>query len=480
VPAVLIALAGVGAGVQLEEGLLAAGLAARWDATQVDGPRSGDDAAVVVIDADHLGDRLLAVAEAWRGRASLPGVIAVGSSQTARQLAPRARVTLLAPAAKTQTVVNAINEAAKLRHATEMRWPVLRAAVGLPPAADLPAAWQPTLAAARRVDIDIPRSALRWYASHYATPTERLDQLRADRVLTVPELELVARIDGTRTVQSCVSLGSLDAMSAARSIWALVSIGALELTPDVRDVSTASRRALHDMRTSLRARAKRLEGATYYDVLEITPLAEYDDIETAYRLVGERYAPQVLAAHDLGDLATSDAMWAVVEKARHVLVDHAARGRYHDWLRSRVDLRTTWAIEPAAVKRAAESFARGQHALADGDVHRAMSELAGACRYHPGHPEYETNLAWARYRVQVASGRDQTEAARRERANVEGVLLGCRVWPRALVALALLCVAAGDVDSARWHLRTALIADPNLPAAQQLARRLGMGARHAS
>src|SRR5262249_45131397 len=130
--------------------------------------------------------------------------------------------------------------------------------------------------------------------------------------------------------------------------------------------------------------------------------------------------------------------------------------------------------------RAAEAFARGQHHLADGDVHRAMGELATACRYHPGHPDYETNLAWARYRVQVASGRDQVEAATHERELVESVLLGCRVWPRALVALALLCVAAGDVGSARWHLRSALVADPNLPAAVQLARRLGMVGRRAT
>ncbi|HEV7553901.1 MAG TPA: hypothetical protein VGO00_00525, partial [Kofleriaceae bacterium] len=78
---VLIALADVGSGVQLEEVLANAGLVARWDATQADGPqRSSADAAVVVLDADHLGTRLLAVADAWRDRASVPGVIAMGSS----------------------------------------------------------------------------------------------------------------------------------------------------------------------------------------------------------------------------------------------------------------------------------------------------------------------------------------------------------------------------------------------------------------
>jgi hypothetical protein len=88
-----------------------------------------------------------------------------------------------------------------------------------------------------------------------------------------------------------------------------------------------------------------------------------------------------------------------------VLVDHAARGRYHDWLRQRIrELQTVWAIEPAVVKSAAEAFARGQRALGDGDVHRAMSELAATCRIFPV-IDYEANLAWARYRVQVASGR---------------------------------------------------------------------------
>jgi len=471
---VLIALADVGSGVQLEEVLANAGLVARWDATQADGPRrSSDDAAVVVLDADHLGNRLLAVADAWRDRASVPGVIAMGSSPIARELAPRARVTLLAPAAKTQTVVDAIRDAAKLRLATEMRWPVLRAAVGLPFVDDAPAAWQPTLAAARGVDPEIPRAALRWHVHHYATPTTRLDELRADRVLTVPELETLAQLDGTRTVQSVIANAPVDALQAARIVWALASMGAIELSAEVRDVSTPARRTLHELRMHLRARTRRLEGATFYDVLEVTPIAEYADIEAAYRLVGQRYAPRVLARHDLADLAGVDTMWGIVDKARNVLVDHASRGRYHDWLRSR-ELRTVWAIEAAAAKQAIDAFARGQRSLADGDVHRAMSDLAVACRHHPGHPDYESSLAWARFRVQVASGRDQVECARHERRLVEEMLLGCRVWPHALVALALLCAASGDVDSARWHLHTALRVDPNVPAAAQLARRLGM------
>lgn len=474
--AVLIALADVGPAVQLEEQLNKAGVKARWDATQADGPQGGNSAAVVLVDADHLGRKLKVVADLWRDQPNVPGVIAIGASQIAREQAPIARTTLVNPTAKITTLVTAIQEAAKLRLATDMRWPVMRAATNLPPVADTPAAWGPTLSAARKVDIEIPRAALRWRAKHYATPTPRFTELREERLFTPPEMEASEWLDGTMTVERCVGAGPMDPQQTARFLWALGSMGALDFSPEVRDVATAPRRMLDDMRKNLRARTARLERSTFYDVLEITPLAEYPEIEEAVRLVGQRYSPEVLEAYDLAELTPMvQPTWDLIEKARSVLVDHAARGRYHDWLRQKLpELKTVWAIDPPTVSAAAAAFTKGQAALGEGDVHRAMSELAIACRKFPGHPEYEANFAWARYRVQVASGRDRVEAAVTERKNIEEMLMGCRVWPRALVALALLCAASGDADAARWHLYIALQADPNVPAAAQLAQRLGM------
>ena len=474
--AVLIALVDVGPGLQLEEALTQAGAQATWDATQVDGPRDDARHTVVLIDADHLGLRLAAVADAWRAHPSVPGVVAIGSSARAREQAPHARVTLLAPTASVPTLVAAVREAAKLRLASGIRWPVLRAAVNLPPTENAQPAWHLTLVAARNVDAEIPRAALRWHANHYVTATDLLDTLRTERVLSVPELETVKGIDGTLTVQSQVRVGPLDPTASARLLWALASMGALDLTPEIRDVATLPRRALAELRDHLRARAKRLEKSTFYDVLEISTLAEQSEIDLAYKLVAARFAPQMIERFDLAELgSTVQPMWDLVEKARGVLSDHAARGRYHDWLRQNLPtLRTVWAIEPSATFAAREAFARGQKALGDSDVHRAMSELAMACRHAPGHPDYEANLAWARYRVQVGFGRDRAEAATTERKTVERILLGCRPWPRALVALSLLCLSAGDPDAARWHLRIALAVDPNVPAATQLAQRLGM------
>ncbi|MCW5807462.1 MAG: hypothetical protein KIT31_34210, partial [Deltaproteobacteria bacterium] len=91
---VVIALADVGPGVRLEEQLAQAGVAAKWDAGQARGPRLPAPAgqpppSVVLVDADHLGRQLVAVADAWRDHPALPGVVAVGNSQIARELAPR-------------------------------------------------------------------------------------------------------------------------------------------------------------------------------------------------------------------------------------------------------------------------------------------------------------------------------------------------------------------------------------------------------
>jgi hypothetical protein len=476
VTAVLIALADLGPAMPLEEQLIAAGIEARWDAAAADGPRGSQAPMVVVLDADHLGPRLADVADAWRELPAVPGVIAMGGSTVARVQAPRARVTLLASTAKLATIVAAIREAAKLRLASGMRWSLMRAALGLPAIAESRAAWQPTLVAARAVAIDIPRAALRWHAQHYVTPTPLLDELREERILTVPELATASKLDGTRTVQTVINAGPLDAPQTARLLWTLGSLGAVDFTPEIRDLDTTPRRLLAELRAHIRARSTRLRGSTFYDVLELTPLAEYPDIEAAYQSVASRFAPDALAGHDLAELAGEvQSIWQLVEKARSVLVDHAARGRYHDWLRQRIrELNTVWAVEPSLVKSAAEAFARGQRALGEGDVHKAMSELAATCRIFPGHPDYEANLAWARYRVQVASGRDRVECATVERKTVEALLLGRRPWPRALVALALLCAASNDVESARWHLRTALTIDPTVPAAAQLAQRLGM------
>jgi len=466
---VLLAFADVGLGVQLQEALEAHGLAVRWDGHANRAPKPTDD--VILLDADELGPRTGEIANAWRAIDPAPGLVAIGARPSASEHATAARLPFTPTTAPAAELAAAIDAAARLRFATDMTPGLARRALGLTP--DAPDTL--VMTAARSIDIAIPRAALAWHAHHYVAATSRVEELREDRALIVPEIELVKALDGTLCVQTIVKLGTLDAYATARLLWALASTGAAAITAEP-DLATPRRRAVASIREHIRARLARLEKSTYYDVLEVAPLAEYEDIERAYQLCARRYAPPILAAFDLADLAPqAQPLWDLVEKARSVLVDLPSRGRYNDWVAQRMSgLRTSWVIGLEAAQIAIDAFARGLRALGEGDVHKALSDFATACRQHPGHPEYEVHLCWARFRVEVAAGKDKAQHARAERAKARAFLVGTRPWPRAQVALALLCAADGDLDSARWHVGEALAIDPSLPAAQQLVQRLGM------
>lgn len=477
---VLLALSDLGLGVQLQESLEAAGVGVRWDQTAADGPTAThtgdaiDD--VVVVDADALGGRLAEIAERWRRVDPAPAVIALGSTSTAAAAAAAARVQLVSASDEASRFMAAADEALRLRFTGSMSRGLARRALGIPMVNEPTADAAQIIGKARALDVDLAREALRWHAKSYvcAVPAV-IAALRDIRALTIPEVEFTAHLDGCHTVQTLVKRGPIDAYHAARFLWALTSTGAAVITPEPVDLATPQRRALAMARLHLRGRQARLDRATFYDVLEITPAAETEDVEHAYELIARRYAPNVLGALDLGDLAgLVEPMWQQLEKARGVMHDIAARGRYNDWLRGKWgEVRTRWAIESSAQQQAIEAWQRGQRALGEGDVHRAVGELAGAARNHPGHPDYEANLAWARFRVAIGrEGADRGELAKRERATAEATMWGTRPWPRANVALALLCAADSDPDSARWHLAEALAVDPALPAAQQLMARL--------
>lgn len=474
VPSIIIAVPTVGAGMSLENSLARAGAQVRWIPALAEGPGAEPHgAAVILLDGDHLGARLPEIAQAWRQTDERPGLLAIGDGEEARAHAPLARITLLAGKASEATLLAAVREAYRLRFAGELSWPMLCGALELPITAPTVDAVAAAVVAARDAPIELARVALATMSQHYVTGTALVPELLEARVLAVPERAVAQACDGTRSLQTLVQLGALPPSRIARLVWTLACAGAVTLTPFVRDTDTPARRELHELRRHLERRKQRLAGSTFYDVLEVTPRAEPAEIEAAVHALAARYAPRALAAWDLAELAdTVGPLWELVERARATLLDMPARGRYHDWLRSRGELRSAWAIEPATAAAAAEAFARGQAELGAGEPHRAIGELARACRLHAGQPEYEATLAWARFRVGDLAGNQRAELLRRERAFVEDLLLGARPWPRALLALALLCAADGDRASAQWHLQHALTFDPSLAAARALRHKL--------
>lgn len=469
----LLAFDDVGLGIPLQEALERLGHEVHWRPDTARGPTAtlGLVPDVVLLSADAAAADLPEIADQWRHLDPAPGLIALGVRPDLAHHATAARVAYLASTAAPAELDRAAAEAERLRFTTGLSLGLARRALQLPADANVPA----VIAAARGLDAELARSALRWHAQHYVTATSMVDDLRSVRALIVPEIEQLAHMNGAATVQTVVRQGPLDGYGAARLIWVLASIGTVTLTAEPPDAATPARRAVVELRAHLRARQKRLARGTFYDVLEVTSLADPEDLAAAVRVLEWRYGPARIARLDLGDAAPLAApAWDLVERARKTLGNMAARGRYNDWLRERWgDLVTCWALDGLTARTASEAFGRGQQALADGDVHRALSEMATAARHHPGHPDYETGLAWTRYRVATSSGQDPAGVARRERAHAERATAGTRPWPRALLALALLCVADGDHEAARWHLREALAVDPGSPAARRLMARLG-------
>jgi hypothetical protein len=247
------------------------------------------------------------------------------------------------------------------------------------------------------------------------------------------------------------------------------------LSPEPPDRRTLKRRTVATLRDHLRARSARLARAGCYDVLEVPYGSSASVVDHAYRMLAVRFAPDRLAAVDLSDLRPMVApMWEQIVKSQELLRDGEMRERYHHMLGQRAPgSLSSWASVGAMDFEAGEAFfGRGQKALIAGDAFKAVSEIAAACRVCPDFPDYEVSLAWARYRADLARGSPREQAIARERAAAEKMTTGRRPWPRALVALAMLCAADDDPDAARWHLSEALACEPNLPAAQQLLGRL--------
>jgi hypothetical protein len=477
---VALALDDVGLAVPLQENLEAAGHQVLWSPPLVDGPEalpSAGAAVDVVVVAEASGRLLGPGLHRWRERDPPPALLAVVMTRAGRDAAAAERVTAVAASAPPRAIAIAVDRALLARWAGGLSRAYARGALRLAADPDPARDAARIVAAARQVDFELVREALRDYAGHYTAATELIESLRDLRALEIPEVDMVRAIDGAHTLKSVVRSASagLGAAQAGRVLWALACTGGLALTIEPLDMSTPERRAVATARQHLRARKARMEGACHYDVLEVTPASEPVEIDLAVRALSVRFAPQRVQSLDLGGAAGLVApLWQAILDARAVLLDPASRLNYHDELRARMPaLASVWALGPNDRARAEQALARGQRALVAGEPFKALSEMAAAARAHADHPDYEAPLAWVRYRAELARGKSREEAARRERAAAEHALAGRRPWPRALVALALLCVADEDAEAARWCLGEALAVDPALPAAQQLMARLG-------
>lgn len=469
-PSIALAVGDVGLALPVQEALEAAGHRVVWDAKLTPAATARFDAVVLA-----AAPGMAALAEAWRDVEPPPALLAIGERDRQPD-ALSAQLAFVATTAPPAAIAAALDRALGARWQGRLSPAFARGALGLPAASDPLRDAAATIAGARKVSLDHARDALRAHAERYVCATPMVAELRDHRALEVPEIELTHRLDGAHTVRTVVASGAMPPAAAMKAVWALVSVGAATLGDEPPDLATPARRAVAEARRHLRARRARVAKTSIYDLLEVERGGGAGDVEQACRALAIRYSPERLAALDLAELgAQVPLLWEQLIKARTVFGDAGRRGLYDQKLAAAPPPGAVWLLGPYDVARAEQHFARGQKALLDGEPFRAVSEFAAAARVHPDHPDYEASLAWANYRAGVERGKEKLECARRERAAAEAVVYGRRPWPRALVALAMLCAATEDPESARWHLSEALQVDPNQPAAKALLGRLGGG-----
>jgi hypothetical protein len=482
VAAILLGLDDPKVGQDLVSVLEAAGHQVSWvpalDVTPNIGRATPD---VLIVDGDHAGMDLNVVTASWRRREPPPALIVLGTSQETRADAERVRARMLALPVANEQLLGEIARLSAGAHAQALlsSASALRAlglhGGGLP---EDEAAL--IVAGGRSVDVLLVREMLRPHMFDYAQATRLVDRLVQRRSLGPEESRLALSLDGGRTIRGAVDglprldddvtpAGALSAHRAARLLWSLASSGALLLSKEPPAGHPTAR-----LRAHVRARKSRLQTASHYQVLEVGLSAAPAEIDRACQLAESRFGPTTLSQHDLGDLTGWAAqIWQQLERAARVLRDPRLRAEYDVQLVPRpAELDQQRQRRRVDADEAEQLFLRGQQALAQGDIFRALSDTAAAARRLPGHPDYEAYTSWVRLLADEARGGERKGLADRERATAEAALLGRRPWPRALYVLGLIAEAAGDPGAAAAHFREALAGDDRLAAARQALARV--------
>ena len=454
----------------LQESLERAGYSVTWNQKTVHPDSIPQLADLMILDADTESCSL--VVSKWRELDPPPAILLLTHNDAAVQLALSMQVSAVAKATGSTEFLSAVEAAIRARFTAHMSGSFARGLLRLGPATSPLADAKKILVASRTMDLNDVRECLGGKRAQYLSLAALASELLAERTLTVPERAITAKVDGTQTIQRLVSATSGDGTLSGKLIWALLSCGAAICSSEPPDNRSAIRQRILEARKHLRARQRRLEHATHYDVLEVDRNASPKEVDLAARTLALRFSPDRLRDLDLSNLAsTVDSNWQQVLLAREVLIDGVDRANYDDWADSQQEhLRSPWAFDISDSEKAKDAFRRGQHALMQGEAFSALSNFASACRAHPDNADYETYLCWAKYRSAAEKADNQLLATCRKTA--EESLQGRRPWPQALVALALLCLADKDPTSARYHLEEALSVTPNLPAAKTLLARI--------
>lgn len=207
----------------------------------------------------------------------------------------------------------------------------------------------------------------------------------------------------------------------------------------------------------------RLEEATHYEILGVSPNAEADAIQSAYLEQARQWHSDRFAGRTLGSAAPKlEAIFARISEAKEVLSDPEKRKEYDVYLDRKAKGLPT---DVAAILKAEGLFEQASRLLRAGNAKKALPLLDQAIELNHAEPEFWVWRAYARF----CTGAEQAEVARQEiqRALAERPRMAWGYYFLGRIAL-----AAGETDEARRSFKKTLELDEKHPEATQQLRLL--------
>ncbi len=433
----------------------------------------------VVLMGDGNESELPIEIDIWRDRTTPIGIVVLGGSQKTKEISIEKHVYHIPQDTTITALQDVIDHSVLYRHSYTTNQSIANEILCLqPPASSV----QEAIPHLGNGDIRLMQEALRWHAPHYITASTQLLLLQIDGVVPPQNIAVCQFLDGSKTLRTVLQQNVVSPEETIPFLWLLGCFGIVAFTQSPIDEQTIERRETAQLRRHIAQRyhhyyppqENKHQTKTHYDVLETSRFATDQEIANAFRELSMRFGPPVVGEIDLGNYSKLMAtLWQDITAAHQALDTKEKRRRYaaKAALQKR-PITTDFTLSLDSIQTARTRFSSGQKALSSGSIHKAISDFAMACRQHPNHPVYETALSWTKYLVDAQSGNPPHATAKAKRANAEKALLGRRPWPQAILTLARLCAAEGDIEAATFHTCEALRVAPHFQIAHTFLQQL--------
>jgi curved DNA-binding protein CbpA len=253
--------------------------------------------------------------------------------------------------------------------------------------------------------------------------------------LTPQEGFVLSRVDGQSSIADVVAVTPMSEDETLQCVYALLSAGFLEFGAKGRNLTPSTRRIVEvpllfssreplpppikgpsaegsppspldrEARSQILAKHAALSGSTFYDCLEVRPLAKDAEIRKAYLALVKKYHPDRHRAPHLRDVQPLlQEILARATEAYEALYNPSSRRGYDQSLRSEAPrgeavaapIEAPVAAPPTAGQNMAARYFREATAfLADKDYHAAVKLLEEVVELDPTRAEYHRALAQA-------------------------------------------------------------------------------------